>query len=154
MHPNIGHFFRRAGAAALGDFIFMVREDKVETTAMNIKMLTQKCFRHGRTFDMPARTTVNFDALAMHRKMCIPTGRIVTRLLPKHKIPRIFLMAFHSHARAGLLVFQFAVGKLAIIFHRCHAEQHFLAPHVPQPHRHGLYRAVSGQWRSYPQYVL
>ena len=43
-------------ATALRDFVFVMRENKIEPAAVNIEGCAQMRFRHCRTFDMPART--------------------------------------------------------------------------------------------------
>ena len=55
MHPVIDE--RMAGSAfRLGDLIFMMRELKIGTAPVNIKMIPQKLARHGRAFNMPSGT--------------------------------------------------------------------------------------------------
>ena len=41
------------GSFRLGDFIFMVRENQVGSTQVNIDGFTQFLAHHGRAFDMP-----------------------------------------------------------------------------------------------------
>ena len=45
-------------AAALGDFVFVVRELQIRAAAVNIKCLPEQFAAHGRTFDVPAGTAV------------------------------------------------------------------------------------------------
>ena len=45
-------------AAALGDFIFMMRKDQILSATMDINSLTEMFFNHGRTFNMPTWTTL------------------------------------------------------------------------------------------------
>ena len=56
VHPEPRHFLCAIGTAALGDLVFMVRELQVQPATVNIKHIAQKRLRHGRAFNMPART--------------------------------------------------------------------------------------------------
>ena len=56
VHPEPRHFLCAIGTAALGDLVFMVRKLQVQPATVNIKHIAQKRLRHGRAFNMPART--------------------------------------------------------------------------------------------------
>ena len=57
MHPDIGE-----GAAmrafGLGDFVLVVRELQIGAAAVDIEMIAEQGAAHGRTLDMPTRTTI------------------------------------------------------------------------------------------------
>ena len=54
VHPVLGQ--RLAVAAfALGDFVFVMREDQVEPAAVDVERLAQHAAAHGRALDVPAR---------------------------------------------------------------------------------------------------
>src|SRR6185437_9222280 len=56
VHPVFG--LRLAvGAFALRDFIFVVREDQIESAAVNVERLAQQLAAHGRALDVPTRAT-------------------------------------------------------------------------------------------------
>ena len=80
MHPEIHegltglHSERTLG---LGNLIFVVRKLEIGATAVDIKMLTQKCATHCRTFNMPA-----WPALSPWRGPTNILGLIGLGLLP------------------------------------------------------------------------
>ena len=45
-----------AGAAALGDFIFVVRENQIDTATVQVEGIAEVFTDHRRTFEVPART--------------------------------------------------------------------------------------------------
>ena len=54
VHPNTRE--RNAECAfALRDLVFVVREDQIGASAVNVEGLTQRLPRHRRALDMPAR---------------------------------------------------------------------------------------------------
>ena len=92
VQPVIDKLAIRA-ALGLGNFILMMRKDKITAAAMEIKSLSQIMDRHGRTFNMPAGTS--FSPRAFPERF--------TRLcrLPKSEISGIFLPFIHFNPRTG-----------------------------------------------------
>src|SRR5690606_4964480 len=88
----------------------MMREHQVRTTAMNIKVVTQAAGRHGRAFNMPART-----AIAPRRG---PGRLILLGMFPEHKVKRMFFFNFdiYTFRSTCLHVVQFTPRKTAILF--------------------------------------
>ena len=54
VQPVFGHRLA-VGAFALRDFVFMVRKDQVQPSAVDVKSLAQQAAGHGRALDVPAR---------------------------------------------------------------------------------------------------
>src|SRR5215203_4848734 len=52
--------------SALCNFTFMMRKQKVHTTAMNIELLTEVLCTHSRAFDMPSRKAIPPGAFPSH----------------------------------------------------------------------------------------
>src|SRR5690606_16654093 len=46
------------GAAALGDFVLVVREDQIYTATVNVEVLAEVFQRHGAAFQVPAGTAL------------------------------------------------------------------------------------------------
>src|SRR6478672_2085021 len=55
VHPEARERLPTVRAAALRDFILMVREDEVESAAVDVDGLAKVALDHRRTFDVPAR---------------------------------------------------------------------------------------------------
>ena len=87
MHPDIYEAVTGC-SAGLGYLVLMMRELQIHSTTMDVKMTAQAVDRHGRAFDMPARS-----AIAPRR---LPAR--LTRLgrLPEHKIQWIILGLIHG----------------------------------------------------------
>ena len=57
MYPE-GRLLRHVIAGrTLGQLVFVVREAQVDTTGVNVEGQSQQLVRHGRAFDVPARTS-------------------------------------------------------------------------------------------------
>src|SRR5213593_2636033 len=56
MHPELDEGLSR-DRLALGDFIFVVRENVVDGAAMNVERFAKLLHRHRRTLDVPARAS-------------------------------------------------------------------------------------------------
>src|SRR6476646_3987527 len=54
VHPVVRHYRRMEGTARLRNFVLVVRENKVDAAAMDVKSLAEMFRRHGGTFGMPA----------------------------------------------------------------------------------------------------
>ena len=74
--------------------------------------------RHGRAFDMPARTAGRV------RERVFPSRLVRAARLPQHEIGRVALVGSHLDPRTGDHVFHAAARQRAIGRHRRHAEQH------------------------------
>ena len=85
-------------AAALGDFVFVVRELQIRTAAMNIERLPEQFAAHGRAFDVPAGTAV--APRAFPRRFAWFGG------FPQHEVQRVALVGIHVHALAGAQIVQ------------------------------------------------
>ncbi|MPM77053.1 hypothetical protein SDC9_124052 [bioreactor metagenome] len=101
---------------ALGDLVFMVREDQVLPAAVDIKRFAEDRHAHRRALDMPAR-----PALA--------PGGIPARLarlfrLPEREIERIALRLVGIDARAVLQIVNILSGELAIARKTADGEVH------------------------------
>ena len=115
VHP-VAHVLGAVGAAALGDFVLVVREDQILAAAVNIDHIAQMLVDHRRALDVPAR-----PAAAPGR---FPAGLVVAAGFPQHEIAGVALVVRHFHPGAGAHVFQIAAGQLAVVGHRLHREQH------------------------------
>ncbi len=145
MHPNIGHGRSSMGAAALGNFIFMMRENQIQATAVDIKDLTQILPAHCRALNMPTRTSPPPGT--------IPSRGIVIGRLPEHKIRRIPLIGSDFNPGTSNLFITVTAGQLPIIGHAGNTEQHmpFSCIGMTQSneffnHRQHLCDVVSGAW--------
>ena len=96
VHPVIRHHGRTVGAARLCDLVFVVREDQIEAAAMDVEDIAEIGGAHRRALDMPAR--------AAPAPRAFPTGLVVRRLFPEHKIGRVFLVGINCDTCAGLLL--------------------------------------------------
>ncbi len=83
MHP-VMHVGLSCSSFRLRNFIFMMREEKVMTTAMNIKCITQIGHGHSRAFNMPAGTS--------HTPRAFPCRLSGFLRLPENKVCRVFLV--------------------------------------------------------------
>src|SRR5882724_2098277 len=83
----VAHELLAGGAFALGDFVFVMGKDQVDTTGMNVERLTEIFHRHRRAFDMPAGpATSDFR---------VPGWFVwIGWFFPKRKVARIFLLIF------------------------------------------------------------
>jgi len=81
------------GTAALCDLILVVREDEIETAAVNVDRLAQVRPDHRGAFDMPAR------AAPSPRRF--PADDALPARLPEHEIGRIALVGRDLNAGAG-----------------------------------------------------
>ena len=92
-------------ALALRDLIFMVREDQILPTGMNIDFLTQIFFCHHRTLDVPSRTSFT--------PWRYPERFSFFFRFPQDEIQRIFFLIFAGHQKrtiTGSKIIQIFVG--------------------------------------------
>ncbi len=101
---------------ALGNLIFMVRENQILAAGMDVNLLPQIFSGHHGTFNMPAR-----PALTPRR---LPVRLAFFLGLPKHEVKGV-LLGLPSHldiAVPGLQVVEVLVGELAIFLKFAGAE--------------------------------
>src|SRR4051812_19445423 len=113
MHPGAGELLAPGMRAALGDFVFVMGENEIDRSSMNVEhvapeLLSDKIERHGRAFEVPPGA-----AAAEWR---IPCGAdalvIVARGFPENEVARVLLGIFvgvHTPACTGA---QFAAIEL------------------------------------------
>ena len=96
----------RAGAFALGHFVFVVGEKQVLAAAVNVEGFAQVFHAHGGAFDVPAGTA--------HAPGGFPGG--LARLLgfPEGEVGGVLFHLVHVDARTGLQVVQVLAGQLAV----------------------------------------
>src|SRR5690606_41494442 len=75
VHPDIGHHVSAVGAAGLGDFVFGVREDQIETAAVNVEGFAEERGAHRGAFDVPAG--------AAPAPRAVPAGLVLTGGFPE-----------------------------------------------------------------------
>ena len=96
-------------------------EDEILPAAVNVERQIKVLLAHGRTFQMPARTTLAPRAF--------PEGFAGLGGLPQGKIQRIFLFLAYGDARAGTQIVHVPAGKLAVALEGTHAEIHVARRH-------------------------
>ncbi|BAF58477.1 hypothetical protein PTH_0297 [Pelotomaculum thermopropionicum SI] len=121
VHP-VTHERLTGSRLALGNFVFVVGENKVVPPAVDVKVGSQVFQRHCRTFDVPARPAGPPGA--------VPAG--LTRLcrLPEGKVQGVALARIHLDPGPGLHVFQGAAGKLAVPGKLAHLEVNVAVHHI------------------------
>src|SRR5216117_1883111 len=86
MHPESDEGLSR-DRLALGDFIFVVRENVVDGAAMNVERFAKLLHRHRRTLDVPAR--------AARAEWRLPVRLVfVFWRFPQDKVAGLFLLVF------------------------------------------------------------
>src|SRR5437660_880394 len=93
-------------SARLGDFVFVVREDKIHASAMDVERFTQVVDRHGRTLDVPAR--------AAGTPRTRPRWFTGLGGLPQRKVHGVALPIIHFDARPGQEVLRLSFRQTAI----------------------------------------
>jgi hypothetical protein len=116
VHPDIGHDGVAEGAARLGDFVFVVREDQVDAAAVDVEDFAQMLPAHGGAFDVPAGAAAAPGA--------VPAGRVLVRGLPQHEVHVAALVRSDVDAGTRHHLVQRAAGQLAVVLHRGNVEQH------------------------------
>ncbi len=71
MHPELYRFFA-SHTLSLGNLIFMMGEDQVDTASVNVELLAQVFGGHGGAFDVPAGKAYTPGAGPVHLPACIP----------------------------------------------------------------------------------
>ena len=105
-----------AGAFALRDFAFVVREFEVHTAAVDVEMFAERGSAHHRAFDMPAGAALAPGA--------VPTGFAGLRRFPQHEIERVVFRFVHRDAFTSAQVVQAAVGEFAVAGEAAHGVVH------------------------------
>ena len=115
MQP-IAHKVVAVTAAALGPLIFVVRENQVPTTAVNIDSGSKMRPDHRRAFQVPAGSAPTPGA--------VPTGVIPRRGFPQNEITGIAFVVGHFDPGAGQHVVEVSAAESAITGHGSDVEQH------------------------------
>ena len=115
VHP-VAHKLSAVGAAALGQFVFMMRKDQIPTAAMNIYRRTEMLANHRRALQMPARAAPPPGA--------VPAGLVIRGRFPQHKVAGVALVVRDLNARAGQHVGQRPPRQAPVVRHRLDGEQH------------------------------
>ena len=105
-----------AGAFALRDFAFVVREFEVHAAAVDIEVFAERGRAHHRAFDVPAGAALAPGA--------VPAGFAGLCRFPQHEIERVVFRFVHRDAFAGAQVVQAAVGELAVAGETAHGVVH------------------------------
>ena len=106
VHPEIHELLPRRGLA-LGDLVFVVREDVVHAPRVNVEVISEVLRAHGRALDVPARAAG-------------PPGRIPGRLprlrgLPENEVLDVlFLVLVVGHALAAASLRKVDPGETAV----------------------------------------
>src|ERR1043165_9267801 len=82
---------------ALGDLGFVMREDVVDATAMDIDLLTEQCSRHRAAFDVPSRPA------RAPRGIPFYIAIVFVPRLPQREVADVFLVIFIVLHAAGRL---------------------------------------------------
>ena len=107
MHPDIGKA-RSVRPLALGNLVFVVRENQIRTAPVNIKVFPEVKATHGRALDVPAR-----PPLAPLRG---PVGFARFGVLPKDKIQGIALGVGNTDACARAQIIDAFTREFPVIF--------------------------------------
>ena len=118
MHPVVGKRLTMS-TFALSDFVFMVREDQVRTTAVDVERFAQIVAAHGRAFDVPTRTTAT--------PLGIPLGFTGLGALPEHEVERIALGLVGSHTLATAKIVDVLTGELTVTIKATNVVSHVTA---------------------------
>src|SRR6516165_12122455 len=93
MQPIPRELVAAMGADALGNLVLMVRENQIETAAMNVESLAEFGLAHRRAFDVPARSAAPPRA--------VPAGHVLARRLPQHEVARVLFVRRNFDTGAG-----------------------------------------------------
>src|SRR5437764_9002084 len=97
MHPVFDKRTPTGECFTLGNFVFMVREDQVVATTMQVNLRSQVMQRHHRAFNMPAWSS------------CPPGTRPMRfawlSRFPQSKIKHVFFLfiSLHTHSSSQLV---------------------------------------------------
>ena len=86
------------GRLALGDLVFMVREDQVLAAAVDVDLLAQILFGHDRALDVPAGPAFSPGGA--------PEGLAFLFRLPEHEIQRVLLLFLAGHQKGAAAAHQ------------------------------------------------
>ena len=116
MHPEPGELSPLMGAGRLGQLVLVVREDQIDTAAVDVDRQAENLFDHRRALAVPAGPSV-----APGRG---PTRLMRLRRLPKHEVGGMALVGGHLDAGPGDHVVEAATRQLAVVLGRLGIEQH------------------------------
>ena len=131
MHPNLRKPVFRVGAAALGDFILVMRELQVDPAPMNVEGGAEQFVAHGAAFDMPAGAAPAPGA--------VPARRFGVGRFPQHEIHRVAFERGDVHPRACDHVINAAARKLPVSGITPHVEQHMGLRHIGMAARNQVF---------------
>ncbi len=94
--------------ASLGNLIFVMREDQIDSAAVNIKSGSQKFAGHHHALGMPAGTTFSPGTL--------PLWFTRFGFFPESKICGMFFLNIFFHTGSDLQFNDIFAGKLAVVF--------------------------------------
>ena len=142
MHPDLREPRLRMGAAALRQFILVMRELQINPAAMNVKGRPQQLIAHGAAFDMPAGPPAPPRA--------VPARGFGIRRFPQHEIHRVFLEGRHLDPRPCDHVIDRPPREPPVFGIRPHPEQHMPFLGIGMPPRdqrldHGDHRPDIGR---------
>ena len=121
MHPVANKRFA-AGCLGLGDFIFVMRENQVLTTAVNIDSVAQEFVIHGRALNMPARSSLSPGG---------GPGRLAFFFkFPDNKVERAVFLLIVQSAGSFFQVVQRVAGEFAIVLELQHIEIDAIIQHI------------------------
>ena len=129
VHPVV-HVRLAGGAAGLGDFVLVVREEQILAAAVDIKGFAQIGGAHGGAFDMPTGTA--------HAPGAFPSGFAGLLRLPESEVQRIFLLLIHADAGTGSQILQILAAEAAIVFKGLDAVVHIAVAFIGQTLIHQL----------------
>src|SRR3989344_4459217 len=96
-----------AASFTLRDLAFVVREDQILSSRVNIERRPEEFLTHAGAFDVPPG-----EPLAPRR---VPSenviGVLTDALLPEREVRGMFLLFFHFNARTGVQVAECISGK-------------------------------------------
>ena len=113
MHPEAGEFLPRGGFA-LGDLIFVMRENKILPSPMDVERKAEVFPGHGGAFQMPSRPSLSPGAFPER----------LPRLggFPQGKVQRVFLGFTHGDASPGAHFIDIPAGQLPVLPEGTHPE--------------------------------
>ena len=104
---------------ALGDLVFVVREDQVGAAAVDVDLVAERLADHGRALDVPA------GAAATPRAR--PRRLAFAGVLPQREVARVAFAGLELFARGDELAVQVAVAQFAVVGKRRDVEVHVAA---------------------------
>jgi len=128
VHPEIRHHRRMEHATRLGDFVFVVREDKIDAAAVDVEHFAEIFPRHRRALDVPAGAAGRGDAGGRW-----PGGLARRGGFPQDEILRVSLVGRDFDAGAGDQFVERLFRQPAVVGHRRHVEQNVVLGNIRMP---------------------